>query len=480
MVRTLATIGKLDSAHQSESFRRFRPLDGEMVEEIRRAVGSICDSQGGASLLRSSGDVYIKPNGIDAKPYAFTRPEVVETVVRYWQDAGARQVYLIENSTQANCTRLVFEAAGYRGLCRRTGATPVYLDEEPTEPFPAGGREPVSESNPQGYDGSVLDLPRSVAEALIRRRDENLYINLPKLKTHSMTAVTLGIKNQWGFPAHACRSVDHNYNLHHKLTDVLSLVRPDLTIIVGVEGTIHGHYPATALADRCVKPFRLLIGSRNVVAADLAGARVFGLGPNQIAHLRLAIEAGLGDGVGGVEDIRLTGDLDCWGELERWVETPEGGCHPSDLVDSFPTDVPVFRGRERACREGCVNNTMTLLQVLHLDHGARGGWQVVLGKGHDPEELDRLPGPVLLAGRCAVAEGAERLVERLGRRRVYLSGECNDLRSTAEAMLHLTGINPVKLSRLGPLKAVSLFLAARIKGSRARVPNPLCHLWKMV
>ena len=117
-------------------------------------------------------------------------------------------------------------------------------------------------------------MPRLVHEKLIREKDANLYVSLPKLKTHSMSVVTLGIKNQWGFPIDRDRGPDHNYNLHPKLVDVLSHVRPDVTLIDGVEGTIYGHYPALAVADRCVRPFRVLLGGLNVVAVDIVGAGI--------------------------------------------------------------------------------------------------------------------------------------------------------------------------------------------------------------
>lgn len=69
-----------------------------------------------------------------------------------------------------------------------------------------------------------------------------------------------------------------------------------------------------------------------------------------------------------------------------------------------------------------------------------------MGKGFDVKEIDNLKGRVLIAGHCAVEEISPKLIKRLGRKNVYLSGECNDLCSTAEAMFHLMKVNPVTLS----------------------------------
>lgn len=201
-------IKRLNADHRQDTFTKFLPLNGEMVKEIEIAVKFIFDGLGGAALLKSSGEVYIKPNVVGANAYVFTRPEVVEAAARYWLDAGARKVYVFENSTQATYTRLVFEMTGYNALCKRTGAVPVYLDEDEVVEYDFPGKSPVT-SDPRGYELTKFRMPRMVHEKLIREKDANLYASIPKLKTHSMSVVTLGIKNQWAFPIHPDRSPDH-------------------------------------------------------------------------------------------------------------------------------------------------------------------------------------------------------------------------------------------------------------------------------
>jgi uncharacterized protein (DUF362 family) len=473
-------VKRLDAPHPEESFTRYRPLGSAMVSAIQQTVGDIFEELGGRALLKPSGDVYIKPNAVDARPYTHTRPEVVRAAIEYWFEVGAKNVYLFENSTQGNYTRIVFAANGYSRVCRETGAKPVYLDEDKTEVFEFHGKKAIEGRDPEGYERTTFHMPRLVAEKLIRGRDENLYVSLPKLKTHSMGVVTLGIKNQWGLPAHGCRRFDHNFNLHHKLVDLLEYVRPDVTLIEGVEGTIHGHYPATSLADQCVKPFRVLVGSRNLVAADLVGARIFGFDVDDVPHLKLALERGYGEGVQGPEDIVLSGDLESLDQLDLVGDMPAGGKYPFDLIDRFPPDVQLIRGAERACREGCVNNPLSGIQVFHADHGGRGGFAFVFGKGHDPQAIDAIEGRVLVVGPCAVEEVSERLIERLGRRNVYLSKYCNDICAVTEALFHLMKVTPTDLTYLGPVRSVYPYLMARLKRSSSRVPHLLSHVIKRV
>lgn len=480
MSSTTVIMKRLKSEHNPNTFTVFRPLGEGMKAEINVVIKEIFDTLGGKSLLKSSGDVYVKPNAVDSRPYTHTRPEVVEAVIRYWFEAGARNVYLIENSTQCTYTRLVFKLTGYKTICKRTGAVPIYLDEDETITLKFPGKKGVSESNERGYDLTEFEMPRTVVEKLIDEKDKNLYVNLPKLKTHSMGVVTLGIKNQWGFPRHADRSPDHNYNLHSKLVDVLSYVRPDITLVEGVEGTIYGHYPLLAFADKCVKPFKVLIGGLNVVATDTVGAAVFGLGIDNVPHIKIAIERGLSDGVVKAEDIELVGDysdienIDIIGDISDY-----GGSYPFDLYPEFPRDVTIIKGKEMACREGCVNNSLTLLQVLSYDFNGRGGWSLLMGKGFDPQEIEGLKGPVLIVGKCAIEEVSERLIGRLGKRKIYLSGECNDLRATTEAMCHLTKVNPMKFVPLNPITVFAILIKAKMNRTNSKLVNPACFILKM-
>ncbi len=473
-------IKRLRADHGQETFKKYLPLNRGMVEEIEKNITEIFDALGGSSLIKSSRDVYIKPNAVGTNAYVYTRPEVLKAAIDYWFAAGAKNIYVIENCTQANCTRLVFEIIGYNSLCKKTGAVPVYLDEDDAVEYEFSGKKSTS-SDPRGYALTKFKMPRIIHEKLIREKASNLYVNIPKLKTHSMGVVTLGIKNQWGFPIHGDRSPDHNYNLHHKLVDVLSHVRPDVTLIEGVEGTIYGHYPPLALADQCVKPFKVLIGGLNVVAVDAVGARIFGKRINDVPHLKIAVERNLGDGVQSEKDIVITGDYSDYENLDILHEWSQyGGQYPDDLVPEFPEDVTILKGKEMACREGCVNNSLSVLQGIYLDQQGKGGWTLILGKGFDTDVIDAISGRVLVVGPCAVKETGKRLVDRLGRHNVYFSRECNDLTALVESMCHLMKVSPFKLAPpISLLKAGWILLQMRLHGSSARMTHPLANLIKL-
>ncbi|TFG25821.1 MAG: DUF362 domain-containing protein, partial [Promethearchaeota archaeon] len=412
-------------------------------------------------ILKSSKEVYIKVNGIDFKKHVYTSPEVLEMVIIYLKSIGAK-VYVMENSTQANMTRIVFALTGFKEVCERTGAEIIYLDEEESKTFEFKGKAPIKE-DPKGYNLKTFRLPKTIIK-IMENRDNITYINIPKLKTHSMARVTLGIKNQWGYPQHEDRGKDHNYNLHSKLVDVYEYIQPDLTIIDGLFGTVNGHYPPTAFEDRLVKKFNILIGGRDTLAVDVIGARIFGLSLEEVPHLKIAHDRGLGEG--DINKINVIGkDLGDYKEKYEW-----------DLLQEFPDDVKIVKGKELLCIEGCQNNPLATLQGFAYDYPDKfkGGWFIVMGKGHDEDIVEKLKKEGykkgLVAGYCAIDEVGEKLVEAFGKRKVFFSGDCNNLAETVRAVLKLAGMTVFDLVPIPPEELMPLVEEAQKHGSTALTP----------
>lgn len=429
---------------------------------IKSAVNRIFNQieKAGGTILKKSKEVYIKVNGVNFKKHTYTSPQVLEAVIGYLKERGAK-VYVMENSTQANITRVVFTVTGYKEICEKAGAKIIYLDEDDTSTYEFKYK-PSAEEVPGGYNLNTYRLPQTITK-IIENRDSVTYINLPKLKTHSMTVVTLGIKNQWGFPQHADRGKDHNYNLHSKLVEVYDVIKPDITIIDGIEGTIHGHYPPTAWEDQHIIPFNILIGGRDTLAVDIVGARIFGLTIDEVPHLKIAYERGLGEG--DLNKIKVIGkDLEAYKEKYEW-----------DLLQKFPENVKIIKGKELLCREGCQNNPLSLLQWLAFDYPEKfkGGWFIVMGKGHNEDIIDQLKAEGytkgLVAGYCAIEEVGQKLRKEFGRRKVFFSGACNNLADTTTAELKLSGMSVPDLVPLSSEELMELIQEAQKHGTTALI-----------
>ena len=413
----------------------------EGLEEIFAPFGGV------EAVLPRSGTVYIKPNGVHFTPHTHTDPRALEAVLSYLRDHGYLRLAVMENCTGGNFTRLVFKVTGYDRLCRRYGAEAVYLDEGPTVEVTLRGEDDPTR------------IPHRLYQALIAHKEDNSYLALPKLKTHSMTTVTLGVKGQQAFPIDPDRIDHHTHDtLHRRLASLYALIRPDFCIIEGLTATIHGHFPATALLDESLIHPQILIGGRDTLAVDVVGARVFGYTLEEVKHLRLCAEWGLGEG--NLANIQVLGV-----PLSRFTER-----YPYTLLRRFPPDVRIVEGRERACVEGCKGNSECILEMLYNDHGGKGGWTLVFGKGIDKRELEDVEGDFLVVGPCAVAEVADWLRERYPKRRVYTVDAHNDLMLNTTYQARLTGVTPVKMVPLNPVLSALLLLQAKLHGLTSRVP----------
>jgi len=408
-------------------------------------------------ILDGREDVFLKINAVDFKPHCHTPADLVEALVTSFYRAGAGRVYVMDNCTQGNFTRLVFHATGIFQAVRRAGGTSLYLDEGPEETLSLREGSGKVLGREQRYEKEEIALPRLIVERLIRRRDLAAYINVPKCKTHCMTTVTLGIKNQWGFVAQKDRIEDHNHRLHRKFVDILQWIRPDFTLIDAREAIQYGHYPSRTLMEHQRVPLGLLVGGDDVVSVDAAGCALMGFAWQDVEHVRLAHERGLGNA--NLEEVEIIGELGRHARSLSW-----------ELLPVFPGDVDVHRGEEMCCREGCASNVMACLQVFSLDFAGRGGFSVVMGKGWEPRRLERLQSRVLVVGTCAADEVGDRLKAIVGPESVAVSYGCNNLTETITALLRWMRISPLRLIPVSPLQSVKLLTQARWHGSKARIP----------
>jgi uncharacterized protein (DUF362 family) len=403
---------------------------------------------GVASVIPAGSKVHLKPNAVHFSPGMHTDPAVIDALLGYLGDHGYRRLALMENSSHGLSTRLVFTVNGYAGVARRHGAELIYLDEGPTVPYTLEGEE------------TPIRVPRRLYETFIdaSRRPGNFYLGLPKLKTHSMATMTLGVKNQQAFPIDRDRMHFHNHEtLHVRLARLYRMVRPDFCIVEGVTAIFNGHVPPKALLRESSVQLNVLIGGQDTVAVDTVASKVMGYAIEEVEHLRLAAEWGLGEGQ--LERIEVIGDL------SRFQRR-----YPFALLRRFPSDVRIVEGRERACVEGCKGNTECTLEILSNDYRVRGGFTIVFGKGFDDADLKDLPGDILVVGPCAINDRGADLRRRYPGRRIIEVDAHNDLRGISAGLATLLKIRPVNLVPLNPLRSLGILLQARLHGLNSRTP----------
>lgn len=391
--------------------------------------------------------VALKPNAVHFSPETYTNIDLLDALMAYLRDHGVRRLAMMENVTAGNFSRLVFHATGYKRLCKKYGAEAIYLDEQP-----------VVEVQLRDEDEPTR-IPKILYDDFIVERENNFYLSVPKLKTHSMTKVTLGVKNQQAFPIHADRMHRHNHEtLHRRLASLYDLIHPDFCLIEGLTAVIHGHFPATALLSESVVSTNVLIAGPDTLAVDAVGAKILGYAVDEVDHLRLCAEWGLGESnLNNIDVIGLP-----LGQFEQR--------YPHTLLGRYHPDVCIIEGKEQACVEGCKSNSLCIQEMLYNDYLGKGGWTLVFGKGVDKDQLADAPGPLLVVGPCAVAELREWLQATYPKRKMYFLDVCNDLTTNTLYQARLMGIKPISMSPVNPLTSGWLLLRAKLNKTTARVP----------
>jgi uncharacterized protein (DUF362 family) len=117
----------------------------------------------------------------------------------------------------------------------------------------------------------------------------DVVINVPVAKHHSSARLTLGAKNLMGVILN--RNQMHA-NLHQRIADLASLVRPTLTVVDAMR-ILMAHGPTGGnLGD--VRLTQTVIASHDIVAADAYAATLFGLTGADIPYVRIAADMGVG------------------------------------------------------------------------------------------------------------------------------------------------------------------------------------------
>jgi len=249
--------------------------------ENPRDVGRVIDRLGGLQRFVKRGDrVLIKPNVCaprSSRSGAVTDPELVAELCRLVADCGGKPS-VGDSPIFPFPSKAAFRVAGYADFPKRYGVPLLDLDSEKSAKIRVPG-------------GSVLE------HAVVSRRalETDVLINVPVMKNHVHTAVTLGLKNMKGVVPGRNKHVIHLKGLDGGIVDLNSLVKSTLVVvdaIVGMEGMMA---PVNGRAKR----MNLLLAGDNIVETDAVGCRVMGVDPRRIAHVLQAEQRGLGriDGV---------------------------------------------------------------------------------------------------------------------------------------------------------------------------------------
>jgi len=335
----------------------------------------------GRPVITPGDCVLIKPNLVEpAAPDSgqITNPKVIEAAARYCLDSGAGRVIIGEGPgyyQPQSYLRECFTRTGVSEVAERLGIEWVLFDDYSYRTF-------------QGIPSCMPHEFRVTEFAFTCDK----FINLPALKTHYLTTVTLAMKNLKGCLKREDKPLFHHQNLSRAVVELCKIVRPTINVIDCTAKTIVRQLGSGYISEHRTSSSGLLIASSDIVAVDAVGSALMGIDPMKVRTVSLGTAAGLGE-----SDLTR---MDIMGEelrrLKFKVKLPQ-----EQLRQSFPQ--LEIRGAEKAC-SGCLIPLISSLSFLQ-EQGTKLKKPLAICLGKQPEiPQDKA---WLLVGDCARAEGTD-------------------------------------------------------------------------
>jgi uncharacterized protein (DUF362 family) len=230
------------------------------------------EALGGFPKFVHEGDrVVIKPNPIGRSQPEMainTHPDMIEVVVRECLGAGAKEVIVLSHDPANQ-----FEGNGTTAAVER-----------------AGGIVKAIES-PEDYREMVVPRGRILRTEMVSSDllDADVFINMPIAKHHAESEVTLTMKNLMGVVWDRIRF--HRTNLHQCIGEITAAV-PHTLIIMDANHVLLNNGPG---GPGEVLRGRQVVAGVDPVAVDAFTTKAFWRDPDEVRHIRIAHDLGVGE-----------------------------------------------------------------------------------------------------------------------------------------------------------------------------------------
>ncbi|MGC9363322.1 MAG: DUF362 domain-containing protein [Fidelibacterota bacterium] len=238
-------------------------------------AAKVFEMLGGISTFISKDDyVLLKPNiSWDRRPEygATSNPVLVAAIVRLCLNAGARKVLIVDNT--CNDARRCYKSTQIPEYAEKAGADVRFVRDSHFVDTEIPG---------------ATQLDRWLIHTEVFKVDK--IINLPILKHHSLSGLTIGFKNMMGLLGGNRGRIHRPFA--ENIVDINRVIVPHLTIVDAIRVLRRNGPSGGNLND--VDELNTLIAGTDRVLVDAWSARIFGSEPESLEYLKLAHAAGMG------------------------------------------------------------------------------------------------------------------------------------------------------------------------------------------
>jgi uncharacterized protein (DUF362 family)/Pyruvate/2-oxoacid:ferredoxin oxidoreductase delta subunit len=252
--------------------------EGKVLGGLRRSIDLI---GGIEAFVRQGSRVILKPNllyGKSPEKAVTTHPAIVKGMIQIVREAGGTP--FIGDSPSVGGLMRTAEKAGIKAVANEMKCPLVEFNK------------PILPPERRGKIFKRLEVDQAVLDA-------DVIINLPKFKTHSLTLLTLGVKNLFGCIPGPRKALWHlkagedRKTFAQILVDIYQVIQPSLTILDGIVG-MEGNGPNSGQPI----PLGLILASGDSLSLDQIVCDLLGISRKSLLTNRVAFEQGLGkDGI---------------------------------------------------------------------------------------------------------------------------------------------------------------------------------------
>ena len=246
-----------------------------LIEKALEPIGGL------QKILPPGARVLIKPNVGFYPRDATTEPDVVASIAEIVKEMNPGALIVGDSSVRGYNTTQAFKSSGIADALKNVGVEWRNLAEDSAE---------------------TLDIPNGVAIRKVSTyrtvKESTFIIDVPKLKRHGSTTVTIALKNMMGAVTDDEKGRLHREGLDQPIADLNSALKPNLVLIDATRVMTETGPTGGKMVES-----NTIIASRDPVAADLIAAEMlFALegasSPKEladgIAHIQKAAELGVG------------------------------------------------------------------------------------------------------------------------------------------------------------------------------------------
>ncbi len=229
----------------------------------------IAELGGIGAFVKKGQKVCIKPNigwGVSPERAGNTNPKLVARIIEHCKNAGAKQIVVLDHTCDE--WQACYSSSGIESAAKSAGA----------KVLPAHSESYYHEvSVPRGKTLTTAKEHEAILDA-------DVFINVPVLKNHSGSSLTISMKNLMGNVWD--REFWHRNDLHQCIADFATYRKPTLNVVDAYLVMQTNGPRGVSEKDLVLMKTQLL--AVNMVVADAAAAKLMSVEPKDIRYIKIA------------------------------------------------------------------------------------------------------------------------------------------------------------------------------------------------